>query len=64
VPEHDSARSGLGKIGAALSDSLSVLGESMAALITFVFAALPWVVALIIVGWILLKVIRRMRRKA
>jgi hypothetical protein len=53
--------SGAGTIGAALNESLSVLGESVAALITFSFAALPWVLALILVGWLLSKVIRRMR---
>lgn len=54
--------SGLGKIGTALRDSMSVLAESIAALITVVFAVLPWVVVLILAGWVFVKIIRRRRK--
>jgi hypothetical protein len=53
------ALSGLGKIGAALKESFSVLGDSAAALITFSFAALPWVLTLILAWWLVSKAIRR-----
>ena len=51
--------SGFGKIGIALNEALSVLGESVAALITFFFAALPWVLALIFTVWVVMKAVRR-----
>jgi hypothetical protein len=57
-------RSGLGKIGTALSDSLSTLGESAAALITFLFAALPWAIATVAVVWFVRKILRRRRKTA
>ena len=56
------ASSGLGKIGSAFNESLSVFGESVAALITFCFAAFPWVLALGFAGWLLLKAVHRIRR--
>jgi hypothetical protein len=55
------AFSGLGKIGSALTESFSVLGESVAALITLSFAALPWLVALFLIGWLVSKILRRSR---
>jgi hypothetical protein len=55
--------SGFGKIGTAFSDSMSVMADSVAVLITFVFAIVPWVLLLLIAAWIAVKAIRR-RRKA
>jgi hypothetical protein len=37
--------------------------RTVAALITFIFAALPWVLMAMLVGWLLLKIIRRRRSR-
>jgi SMC interacting uncharacterized protein involved in chromosome segregation len=50
-------------IGDAVRESASVLAESLASLITAVVAVIPWLIAIVLGGWFLVKAWRRMRRK-
>jgi hypothetical protein len=50
-------------IGGASRESTSVLAESVAALITVIVAAIPWLIVVVPGCWFLAKVWRRARRK-
>jgi len=50
-------------IGEAVRESASVLSESLASLITVVVAVIPWLIVIVLGGWFLVRLWRRVRRK-
>jgi hypothetical protein len=50
-------------IGDALRESASVLAESLAALITVIVAAVPWLILVAPISWLIARVWRRRRRR-
>jgi hypothetical protein len=57
------SRSSFASVGEALRDSGSVLGDSLAALITAVAATIPWSIVIIPGLWFLIKAVRRFRER-
>ena len=62
--EHRSVtRGAFTSVGEALRDSGSVLGESLATLITAVAAIIPWLIVIVPGLWFLIKAVRRFRER-
>lgn len=55
--------SGFKPIGDALRESVSVLAESLASLITVVVATIPWLIVIVPAWWFSAKAWRRMKRR-
>jgi len=61
--QHMVGRGAFTSVGEALRDFGSVLGDSLAALITAVAAILPWLIVIAPVLWFLIRAIRRFRER-
>jgi hypothetical protein len=56
-------RGAFASVGEALRDSGSVLGDSLATLITAVAAIIPWLIVIVPGSWFLIKAVRRFRER-
>jgi hypothetical protein len=61
--QHMVSRGAFASVGEALRDFGSVLGDSLAALITAVAAILPWLIAIVPGLWFLIRAVRRFRER-
>ena len=61
--QHMVSRGAFASVAEALRDFASVLGDSLAALITVVAAILPWLIVIIPGLWFLIRAIRRFRQR-
>ena len=57
------SRGAFASVGEALRDFGSVLGDSLAALITAVATILPWLIVIVPGLWFLIRAIRRLRER-